>query len=364
MQADPHIQAPMNSQSYNRYSYVLNNPLSMTDPSGFFFKKLLQAIAKIPILNAAIHVVLNLIPGCQYWCSAVFSAATTYAVTGSLKAAFTSAVVSLASPGGGSYGAIAATAVIGGLASKAQSGNFGHGFWSAGLGAALGGRIKTGNAYANVAVAALIGGTISKATGGKFSNGAQTWAFSAAMAQDWGSRRLADSEENTFDEKNRRGLDSAIDKLNGEIKEQNFGTEDEAAVWLGKRAASLQADYGAEVGARIFEAYDTNLGRLSIKAGNIVTDYHSGSVSASTLSLSKVNFSMRVMGAWHTHPLGSAGFSGGNGDVSYYKNKPVYVSYGGATYRFNAASAGAHPGYSGYLERNWIQKNTTCLAGC
>ncbi len=35
MQADPFIQAPAFSQSYNRYSYVLNNPLSFTDPSGY-----------------------------------------------------------------------------------------------------------------------------------------------------------------------------------------------------------------------------------------------------------------------------------------------------------------------------------------
>lgn len=32
---DPFIQAPEFSQSLNRYSYVLNNPLSLTDPSGF-----------------------------------------------------------------------------------------------------------------------------------------------------------------------------------------------------------------------------------------------------------------------------------------------------------------------------------------
>lgn len=35
LSADPIIQAPDNMQSYNRYSYVWNNPLSMTDPSGF-----------------------------------------------------------------------------------------------------------------------------------------------------------------------------------------------------------------------------------------------------------------------------------------------------------------------------------------
>jgi len=31
---DPYIQAPDNSQNFNRYSYVLNNPLKYTDPSG------------------------------------------------------------------------------------------------------------------------------------------------------------------------------------------------------------------------------------------------------------------------------------------------------------------------------------------
>ena len=192
MQADPNIQAPLNMQNYNRYSYVLNNPMSMTDPSGYFFKKLFRAIAKVPILNAAVQAVLAFY--CQV-CLVAYNAASTYAVTGSLKAAFTSAVVSIASPGGASLGSIVSTGVIGGLASKVQGGNFGHGFFSAGLGAALGGRIKTGNAYANVIVSAVVGGTVSKLTGGKFSNGAQTWAFSAAMAQDWGKQ---ESNENNL----------------------------------------------------------------------------------------------------------------------------------------------------------------------
>ena len=37
MSADPIIQAPGNLQNYNRYSYVMNNPLNLTDPSGFSF---------------------------------------------------------------------------------------------------------------------------------------------------------------------------------------------------------------------------------------------------------------------------------------------------------------------------------------
>ncbi|MFQ3250959.1 MAG: RHS repeat-associated protein [Glaciecola sp.] len=34
-QADPIVQAPENGQSLNRYSYVFNNPLSYTDPTGY-----------------------------------------------------------------------------------------------------------------------------------------------------------------------------------------------------------------------------------------------------------------------------------------------------------------------------------------
>ena len=40
MTTDPHIQAAGYSQSYNQYSYILNNPLGGTDPSGYLFAEL------------------------------------------------------------------------------------------------------------------------------------------------------------------------------------------------------------------------------------------------------------------------------------------------------------------------------------
>ena len=43
---DPHIQSLANPQNLNRYSYVLNNPLSYTDPSGYFFKKLFKKLSR------------------------------------------------------------------------------------------------------------------------------------------------------------------------------------------------------------------------------------------------------------------------------------------------------------------------------
>ncbi|TQV78897.1 RHS repeat-associated core domain-containing protein [Exilibacterium tricleocarpae] len=45
--ADPFIDDRTNLQALNRYSYVQNNPLSYTDPSGYFLKPLLSKAAKL-----------------------------------------------------------------------------------------------------------------------------------------------------------------------------------------------------------------------------------------------------------------------------------------------------------------------------
>jgi RHS repeat-associated protein len=49
---DPHIPDPSSAQSYNRYSYVNNNPVSMVDPSGF---KATSTCAQMGICSADFH---------------------------------------------------------------------------------------------------------------------------------------------------------------------------------------------------------------------------------------------------------------------------------------------------------------------
>lgn len=50
MSADPYIQDPSNLQSYSRYSYVWNDPLNSTDPSGYWsFSRFLRSVTKTTI---------------------------------------------------------------------------------------------------------------------------------------------------------------------------------------------------------------------------------------------------------------------------------------------------------------------------
>jgi RHS repeat-associated protein len=208
---DPLIQMPENLQSLNRYAYCLNNPLTLTDPSGYSWlsrnwKSLVTAAVAISVsaLTAGI--------GSTVGVAILAGAAGGFAggVTGTLLAGGNIGQALIAGVIGGAIGAASGflnyaagcTSVNGSLGQMLEKAAK-HAFvdmWMGGARAAVyGGEISpvsdmisgalssVGNGYINddvdnnmlkIASSAVLGGTISEIGGGKFANGAVTGAYS------------------------------------------------------------------------------------------------------------------------------------------------------------------------------------------
>ncbi len=201
LQADSMVEADA-TQGLNRYTYVLNNPLSSTDPSGHLSKKSLGILKMI--VGIAISVWL---PGSSAIFGSLAGSAASYVVAGFISGAISGGLESGlwgAFSAGLFYGIgshfqklagadkilsgaqraakVATHAIAGGTLNVLQGGKFGHGFVSAGVVEAVSPTVmKIPNSYAKVAVSALVGGSVSAGTGGKFGNGAITGAFQMAF---------------------------------------------------------------------------------------------------------------------------------------------------------------------------------------
>ncbi len=189
LQADPVVQAPKNSQNLNRYSYVLNNPLSYTDPTGNSFWKSIRSFVSIGVL---------FIPGVNPY---VLGALSGFVVTGNIRGALVGAFT--AGLGGGNLKGVEGffrNGIIGGLSSRLIGGSFKNGFISAGFSSLAGGPIsRLKYATDRVMTRAIVGGTLSRVTGGKFANGAFSAAFAQSLAETRPSPLAFTSGDDTTD---------------------------------------------------------------------------------------------------------------------------------------------------------------------
>lgn len=207
--ADPFVQAPYNLQSLNRYSYVFNNPLGYTDPSGYFGWEISPKLGRGLFALGGIMFGAVLGPA-----GPIFSGggwATTLA-SGALAGGVGGFIGSGGNPQAARQGALAGglfagAGLIGNALDKAGYAGFANdgvgrallhagagcvsasaGGGSCGSGALQAGFTKFASAnlpnYGNVGNLvkyAVIGGTASAIGGGKFANGAMTGAWQYLM---------------------------------------------------------------------------------------------------------------------------------------------------------------------------------------
>ncbi|OOG37302.1 RHS repeat domain-containing protein, partial [Polaromonas sp. A23] len=191
MSADPFIQDPSNLQSFNRYTYVMNNPLALTDPSGYFsfksfFKALISHIAAPTPKNAfnliaaqpgqkqvdnyvmthkwaytAGQAVVTFFtaPFCGGCGAALWSSYYAYQGTGSMSEAFKAGAITYASY---TYGdSMLGAMVIGCVGAAASGGDCGRGAVAGAIGTLGSGYGAMGSIIASCAAGSINGGSCS-----------------------------------------------------------------------------------------------------------------------------------------------------------------------------------------------------------
>ena len=259
---DPLVQVPEYSQNFNRYSYVMNNPLNATDPSGFSwiskaFHKLgswikenwrviVVIIIAIIAWYAAPYILGAFGAGASITATGTAATAAGLAAQGAVAGAITGAsnaalyggdagdilrgavvgAVQGAISGGVLHGMAPETAgfstdmalhvaghgIVGGAANAAMGGKFQDGFISAAVTAGAGDMgMVSGGVVSRTIKAGIIGGTVSAIGGGKFANGAVTSALQYLCNE------AADNLANSEDELIASGSDGFTDSGGGEF---------------------------------------------------------------------------------------------------------------------------------------------------
>jgi RHS repeat-associated protein len=305
LQADPLIQSPSTTASLNRYSYVWNNPLNATDPSGFSLSSLWKEVR--PFVGAIVGVVLAVtVPwAAEAWAPIVIgmiSGAAGAAANGTsiLKGVVFGAFSGAAYGAGGVWG----SAVWGGVESYMNGGAIGRGFIAAGIGA-LGGAGGGGPSIKGFVTSAVLGGVATQVTGGKFKNGAASAAFmyavSAGMSASRGSRNS--NPEDVLVTGNSKTDPSQIDPADIARPEidysKGYDTYGEAMGALeqgivdAKNSGNSKWEYGGITVNRDSQYY----------ISNIVTSRNEHAIFWSMSTLDKIATRAQISALHHYHPL-------------------------------------------------------------
>jgi RHS repeat-associated protein len=199
MSADPIIQDPYELQSHNRYSYVMNNPLFYTDPSGYSAWNRFRDNVLKPVVVIAVTYHTGNVFGTSIWgvigSGAAGGATSALLNGGNFKQVLQGAAVGGLSSAlffgagkigtikglGGEYGIghYAAHAAAGCVSSVAGGGQCGAGAASAVVGKAVT-QFTSGdywNTFTRGVAVSVGGGLASVAGGGTFANGTTTAAY-------------------------------------------------------------------------------------------------------------------------------------------------------------------------------------------
>jgi RHS repeat-associated protein len=180
MSADPYIQSPENLQSYNRFAYVMNNPLAYTHPSGYWsWKKFRQAVIMI-------GVAVTLGPAASGY---LYTTWGVTAATASIGQVIVVGAISGAVAGyAGGYLSVIAT---GGTAAEARAAGKSGAISGMLFGAA--GGVGDANSWSRLAAHATAGCVSSVSGGGKCGEGAASAVFGKWTTNAIGAPGMNDS---------------------------------------------------------------------------------------------------------------------------------------------------------------------------